>query len=90
MLQFNFSAIYTRLRIQAKENYFTAIRRHELYNHTDMLALCGGILALFFGASILSILELMYYLISYLMNWKKSVSIERRILKNDDLDIDNN
>lgn len=55
-----------------------------------MLALCGGILALFFGASLLSILELFYYLINYMMNWKKSVSIERRILKNDDLDIDNN
>lgn len=86
----DFSARFTRLTIQAKENYFTAIRRHELYNRTDMLALCGGILALFFGASLLSILELFYYLINYMMNWKKSVSIERRILKNDDLDIDNN
>lgn len=86
----NFSANYARLTIQAKENYFTAIRRHELNNRTDMLALCGGILALTFGASFLSIIELIYFLIGYMINRKKSVSIERRILKNDDLDIDNN
>lgn len=82
-----YSATYSRLTIQAKENYFIASRRHELYNHTDLLALCGGILALFFGASLCSIIELIHYIANYILNWKKSTSIERRILK-DDMDID--
>lgn len=86
---FNFSATFTRLTIQAKENYFTATRRHELYSHTDLFALSGGILALFFGASLCSILELLYYFVIYVLNWKKSSSIERHILK-DELDNDSN
>lgn len=84
------SASFARLTIQAKENYFTAIRRHELNNPTDLFALCGGILALCYGASFLSIIELIYFLISYLVNRNKSASIEQQILRNDDLDIDNN
>lgn len=79
---------YTRLTIQAKENYFTATRRHELYSNADLLALCGGIASLFFGASLCSILELFHYLTSYILNWKKSSSIERHILK-DEFDNDN-
>lgn len=85
------SAIFTRLTVQAKENYFTAVRRHELYTRTDLLGISGGILALFLSASLFSITELIFYIVNYFMNRRKSaVSIERRVLKNDDLDVDNN
>lgn len=52
-----------RLSIMFKDSHFTATKRYELYNHTELLALFGGLLALFFGASILSILEILYYLV---------------------------
>lgn len=81
------SASFTRLTVLAKENYFRAMTRRELYSHTDLLALCGGILALFFGASLCSLLELFVYLGNYIVNWKRSTSIERRILK-DDVDVE--
>lgn len=71
----------------AKENYFRAVTRRELYSHTDLLALCGGILALFFGASLCSLLELFIYFGNYLLNWNRSMSIERQILK-DDIDVE--
>lgn len=85
------SYIFARLTVQAKENYFMAVRRHALYNHTDLLGIAGGILALFLSVSLLSITELIFYIVNYLMKRRmSSVSIERRVLKNDDLDIDNN
>lgn len=49
-----------RLSIMFKDSHFTATKRYELYNYTELLALFGGLLALFFGASILSILEIVY------------------------------
>lgn len=67
-----------------------AVRRHELHSRTDLLGITGGILSLFLSASLISISELIFYIINYGMNWKKSKSIERRVLKNDDLDADNN
>lgn len=85
------SYIYTRLTVQAKENYFMAVRRHELYNRTDLLGISGGILSLFLSVSLFSITELIFYIVNYFINRRKStVSIERRVLKNDDLDVDNN
>lgn len=87
---YHFSATYTRLTLQAKENYFMAVRRHELYSRTDLLGISGGILTLFLSASLFSITELIFYIVNYILNWKKSVSIERRVLKNDDLDVEIN
>lgn len=83
VILFHFSATFSRLTILAKENYFRPVTRRELYSHTDLLALCGGILALFFGASLCSLLELFVYFSSYLMNWKRSTSIERCTFKDE-------
>lgn len=91
MYIFYSSYIYTRLTVQAKENYFMAVRRHALYNRTDLLGISGGILSLFLSASLFSITELIFYIANYVMSRRKStVSIERRVLKNEDLDVDNN
>lgn len=59
--------VNSRLTITFKSNNFVALKRHELYNHVDLLAICGGILALFFGASLLSFVEFMHFFSSKLL-----------------------
>lgn len=52
-----------RLSISFKERQFITSRRSELhvYSETDFLANCGGLLGLFMGVSLLSIVEFIYY-----------------------------
>lgn len=50
-----------RLSIFFKENQFITSKRSELYGLTDFLANCGGLLGLFMGFSLLSIVEILYY-----------------------------
>lgn len=38
------------------------IRRRETYSFSDFMAICGGLLGLFVGMSVLSVNELIYYL----------------------------
>lgn len=49
-----------RLVIVFKDSHFTPISRKILQSNTEMLALFGGLLALFFGASFLSFIEIIY------------------------------
>jgi amiloride-sensitive sodium channel len=51
-----------RLSIFFKENQFITSRRSELYGSTDFIANVGGLLGLFMGVSILSFIEIIYYL----------------------------
>ncbi|CAH4030048.1 unnamed protein product [Pieris brassicae] len=59
-----------------KEAQFIASRRSELYGQTDFLANCGGLLGLFMGFSILSVVEIIYFLTLrlYYLLWKKKDS----------------
>lgn len=50
-----------RLSIFFKENQFITSKRSELYGPTDFLANCGGLLGLFMGVSLLSIVEIIYF-----------------------------
>lgn len=50
-----------RLSIFFKENQFITSKRSELYGQTDFLANCGGLLGLFMGVSLLSIVEIIYF-----------------------------
>lgn len=50
-----------RLSIYFKEHQFITSKRSELYGQTDFLANCGGLLGLFMGVSVLSIIEVIYY-----------------------------
>lgn len=50
-----------RLSIFFKEHQFITSKRSELYGPTDFLANCGGLLGLFMGVSLLSIVEVIYY-----------------------------
>ncbi|XP_055598387.1 pickpocket protein 28-like [Uranotaenia lowii] len=67
----------TRLNIYFKKSSFLASRRSELYTLTDFVANCGGLLGLFMGFSLVSVIELLYYcLLRPALNlwnkWKKS------------------
>ncbi|XP_055309664.1 uncharacterized protein LOC129573300 [Sitodiplosis mosellana] len=50
-----------RLSVFFKEHRFVAIQRSELYGYTDFFANCGGLLGLFLGASVLSVIECIYH-----------------------------
>lgn len=51
----------SRLSIFFKDHQFISKERSELYDKTDFLAACGGLLGLFMGVSVLSIVEVIYY-----------------------------
>ncbi|KAJ2945603.1 hypothetical protein O0L34_g427 [Tuta absoluta] len=53
---------YSRVMVFFKEAQFITSRRSELYGQTDFLANCGGLLGLFLGFSILSVVEILYFL----------------------------
>lgn len=44
-----------------REREFISSTRTELYSQTDFIANCGGLLSLFTGVSLLSIVEMVYY-----------------------------
>nr|XP_049464936.1 pickpocket protein 28-like [Anopheles coluzzii] len=52
----------TTIAIYFKETYFITSKRSELYGWVDFLANCGGLLGLFMGVSILSLLEICYFI----------------------------
>uniref|UniRef100_A0A1I8Q8M8 Pickpocket protein 28-like n=1 Tax=Stomoxys calcitrans TaxID=35570 RepID=A0A1I8Q8M8_STOCA len=51
----------SRLVIYFKENQFITSRRSELYGITELVANFGGVLGLFMGVSILSVVEIIYH-----------------------------
>ncbi|XP_063832891.1 pickpocket protein 28-like isoform X1 [Ostrinia nubilalis] len=50
-----------RVSVYFKEPQFMTSRRSELFGPTDFLANCGGLLGLFMGFSILSVVEIVYF-----------------------------
>lgn len=51
----------SRVLITFRDEQFFASRRAEMYSEIDFIASCGGILGLFMGFSILSIVEIVYF-----------------------------
>lgn len=49
------------LKKSLKQPYFIALNRTEIYTMADFMASCGGLLGLYMGISLLSIVELIYY-----------------------------
>uniref|UniRef100_A0A182WEP0 Pickpocket n=1 Tax=Anopheles minimus TaxID=112268 RepID=A0A182WEP0_9DIPT len=49
------------MSIYYKEAQFISIKRNQLFGLNDFIANCGGILGLFMGVSLLSIVEILYY-----------------------------
>jgi Amiloride-sensitive sodium channel len=52
---------YSQMNFYFKENYFLTSQRVERYGATDFLATCGGLLGLFLGVSLVSLLEIAYF-----------------------------
>lgn len=52
---------FSRIFIAFKDEQFFSSRRGEVYTLIDFIANCGGILGLFMGVSILSIVEIFYF-----------------------------
>ncbi|XP_063706288.1 pickpocket protein 28-like [Culicoides brevitarsis] len=52
----------TKLYVTFKDSEFFALKRSELYGLTDFVANCGGLLGLFMGVSLLSLVEIIYFL----------------------------
>ncbi|XP_073848490.1 pickpocket protein 28-like [Musca autumnalis] len=57
----NFDGERSLVRIYFKENEFITSRRSELYGVTELLANFGGVLGLFMGVSLLSVVEIIYH-----------------------------
>ncbi|XP_013112148.2 pickpocket protein 28-like [Stomoxys calcitrans] len=60
-IDLGFEAVFSHLVIHFKDNEFITSKRSELYGFSDFLANCGGILGLFMGFSILSLVEIIYH-----------------------------
>ncbi|XP_076265224.1 pickpocket protein 28-like [Rhynchophorus ferrugineus] len=52
----------SQLTLYFKTSQFVTSKRHELYGPTDFLANFGGLLGLFTGFSVLSLMEIIYFL----------------------------
>ncbi|XP_055840673.1 pickpocket protein 28-like [Episyrphus balteatus] len=51
----------SQVKISFNDDHFNGLKRSELYSTTDLIANCGGLLGLFMGVSILSLVELVYF-----------------------------
>lgn len=51
----------TVLSLSFKKRKFLALKRVEAYSITNRLAACGGLLGLFMGISLLSLIEMIVY-----------------------------
>uniref|UniRef100_A0A1I8NHK4 Amiloride-sensitive sodium channel n=1 Tax=Musca domestica TaxID=7370 RepID=A0A1I8NHK4_MUSDO len=61
--EMNFASFeYAAFSIYFKDNEFITAKRSELYGLYDFIANCGGVLGLFMGVSILSVIEIFYHL----------------------------
>ncbi|CAH2105174.1 unnamed protein product [Euphydryas editha] len=76
---------YTQVKIYFKEAQFIKVQRSELYGQTDFLANCGGLLGLFLGFSILSVVEILYFLTLriYCLCWSSRQNKKCNYLKKD-------
>jgi Amiloride-sensitive sodium channel len=59
---FLFSSFRSMISIFFKNDDFIYTKRSELYGLTDFIANFGGLLGLFLGVSILSIVEIIYFI----------------------------
>ncbi|XP_052753508.1 pickpocket protein 28-like [Galleria mellonella] len=75
---------YSRIDIYFKEPRFASMRRSELFGLTDFLANCGGLLGLFLGFSVLSLIEIIYFCTLRLgFTLKKDLDQEKSTLRKD-------
>lgn len=61
-ISFHFSSTYSRFIVYFKDDSIVPLIRSEYHTLIDFLANSGGLIGLFMGASMLSFIELIYYL----------------------------
>lgn len=66
----------SRFTIYFENADFEVIERYAVFDFMDFVASCGGLLGLFMGFSILSFLELAYYVILWIIMLRKSRKVE--------------
>ncbi|XP_055382442.1 pickpocket protein 28-like [Condylostylus longicornis] len=65
--------VSTKFFIYYKEDRFITSRRSELFSTTDIIAQCGGLLGLFMGVSLISLVEIVYFLtVRLFLNTRRS------------------
>lgn len=72
------------LSVFFKEKQFIASHRSELYGPTELVANCGGLMGLFMGMSILSIVEMLYFCSLRLMcslKWQRKCRYQAEVRK---------
>lgn len=52
---------FSKLTVVFRDLHVNTLRRIEMQTFTDFLAICGGLMGLFLGVSVLSIIEFIYY-----------------------------
>jgi amiloride-sensitive sodium channel len=62
LIFFYFRTHASSLTVYFRVNHFISSERHELYALSDFMANFGGLLGLFTGFSILSLMEVIYFL----------------------------
>lgn len=60
-IKFLYSSEIARINIFFKSSGFVGHKRSELYTNTDFLANFGGLIGMFMGASLLSLIEIFYF-----------------------------
>ncbi|XP_055843608.1 pickpocket protein 28-like isoform X2 [Episyrphus balteatus] len=76
--KYNFSTTrISQISIHFNDHQFNGLKRSELYSTTDLIANCGGLLGLFMGVSILSMVEFVYFFtLRILTNWTNTTKIQ--------------
>lgn len=90
---FYLSQQQTKLTIFFEEDYIETKIRVETYTWGDFLAICGGLLGLFLGVSLLSVIELIYYStlrLFWIAKWSKFKQNESQTQPKDASDVDEN
>lgn len=69
----------SKITVSFKYNQISTLKREEQYTTTDFLAICGGLLGLCLGFSVLSIVEIVYFATVHLFwtlrRWKSDHSV---------------
>jgi hypothetical protein len=61
-----FSNTLNQVQVYFKENQFDVKKRSERFGFIDFISNCGGLMGLFMGISLLSIVEILHYFLYFL------------------------
>lgn len=73
-----YSTQLAKINVFFKKTKFVANKRSELYSNTDFLANCGGLIGMFMGASLLSIIEIFYFCLLRFIVYFKEVPVNKK------------